>query len=261
MLKVKNGDLEKLSFLYKKYKLLLYNFFVKQTFDKEISNDLLQNLFYRIIKYRESYNESKKFYKMLSEENQKLNNNITNTKKGKLIKLFSPIIKVAAVILILITGVLIGMQLTKNNPSNNIAELEKLNSEVVALKKVVMISMLEGESASDRMQVVNYIDEQAEPDDELVNVLIKIMETDQNVNVRIEAVIALARFDENLIVRDALIKSLEIQTEPSIQIMLINILVEMEEKRAYEPLKQLMEKENTHEAVKSHAENSLKVLV
>ena len=62
MVKVKKGDLDKLSILFQKYKLLLYNFFVKHTLDKEISNDLVQKLFLRILKYKQTYDEKQKFY-------------------------------------------------------------------------------------------------------------------------------------------------------------------------------------------------------
>ena len=61
MQEIKNGDLEKLSILFQKYKVLLYNFFVKQTYNKEISNDFVQNVFYRIIRYRMSFDEKQKF--------------------------------------------------------------------------------------------------------------------------------------------------------------------------------------------------------
>ena len=61
-MEVKNGDLEKLSLLFEKYKTQLFNFFIKQTFDRDVSNDLLQNVFYKILKYRHSFNKDKKFY-------------------------------------------------------------------------------------------------------------------------------------------------------------------------------------------------------
>ena len=55
MLKVKNGDLAELTILFERYHIRLYNFFLKLTFDKEASQDLTQNLFYRIIRYRHTF--------------------------------------------------------------------------------------------------------------------------------------------------------------------------------------------------------------
>ena len=55
MLGVKEGDLSELTELFDRYHVKLYNFFLKLTYDKNASEDLTQNLFYRIIKYRQSY--------------------------------------------------------------------------------------------------------------------------------------------------------------------------------------------------------------
>lgn len=56
MLRVKDGYLSELTELFERYHVKLYNFFLKLTFDQAVSEDLTQNLFYRIIKYRQSYN-------------------------------------------------------------------------------------------------------------------------------------------------------------------------------------------------------------
>ena len=61
MAMVKKGDLEKASILFERYQAMLYNFFVKLSFDAELSKDLTQNVFYRLIKYRNSFNEGKAF--------------------------------------------------------------------------------------------------------------------------------------------------------------------------------------------------------
>lgn len=55
MLRVKDGYLSELTELFDRYNVRLYNFFLKLTFDKAVSEDLTQTLFYRIIKYRHSY--------------------------------------------------------------------------------------------------------------------------------------------------------------------------------------------------------------
>jgi len=57
MKNIKDGRLEELSVLFERYHLRIYNFFFRLTFNMEISQDLTQNLFYRIIKYRNSYKE------------------------------------------------------------------------------------------------------------------------------------------------------------------------------------------------------------
>jgi RNA polymerase sigma factor (sigma-70 family) len=55
MQNVKDGNLTEMSVLFERYHLRLYNFFFRLTLDMDVSQDLTQNLFYRMIKYRNSY--------------------------------------------------------------------------------------------------------------------------------------------------------------------------------------------------------------
>jgi RNA polymerase sigma-70 factor (ECF subfamily) len=52
MLKVKDGDIDKLGLLFERYKKPLYGFFYGMTRDSELCEDLVQNVFFRILKYR-----------------------------------------------------------------------------------------------------------------------------------------------------------------------------------------------------------------
>jgi len=55
MLLVKEGHLSELGALFDRYQVPLYNFFLRLTMDKAASEDLTQNLFYRVIRYRQSF--------------------------------------------------------------------------------------------------------------------------------------------------------------------------------------------------------------
>lgn len=52
MLKVKDGDLDRLGLLFERYKRPLYGFFYGMNKDAELCEDLVQNVFFRILKYR-----------------------------------------------------------------------------------------------------------------------------------------------------------------------------------------------------------------
>ena len=58
MHRVKDGHVSELSVLFGRYHVKLYNFFLKLTFDPAVSEDLTQNLFYRIIRYRHTFDAS-----------------------------------------------------------------------------------------------------------------------------------------------------------------------------------------------------------
>ncbi len=53
--KVKNGDLDKLGLLFERYKKPLFGFFYGINKDRELSEDLVQNVFVRVLKYRSLY--------------------------------------------------------------------------------------------------------------------------------------------------------------------------------------------------------------
>lgn len=55
MLHVKAGDLDKLGVLFERYKIPLHRYFYLQTRDNAVSEDLVQNVFMRIIRYRERF--------------------------------------------------------------------------------------------------------------------------------------------------------------------------------------------------------------
>ncbi len=62
MLCVKNEDLDKAAILYERYKKRLYNFFLyKNNSNKEKSEDCVHQVFYRMIKYLQSYKEDNNF--------------------------------------------------------------------------------------------------------------------------------------------------------------------------------------------------------
>jgi len=55
MADVQRGDLEKLAVLYGKYNRPLFAFFYKMTSDAQASEDLVQNVFCKILKYRDRF--------------------------------------------------------------------------------------------------------------------------------------------------------------------------------------------------------------
>ncbi len=61
MLQIKNGEIGKTAVLFDRYHTSIYNYFMKIHRNKMISQDLTQNVFEKIIKYRSSYTDHKNF--------------------------------------------------------------------------------------------------------------------------------------------------------------------------------------------------------
>ena len=61
MLRVRNDEVEALSDLFDRYHVSLYNFFVRLTGNPPASEDLVQDTFYRVLKYRRTYKPGTSF--------------------------------------------------------------------------------------------------------------------------------------------------------------------------------------------------------
>jgi RNA polymerase sigma factor (sigma-70 family) len=58
---VKNGNLQQASLLFERYHKKIFNFLARMAMDRELAEDLTQNVFLRIIKYRNSYKDGSRF--------------------------------------------------------------------------------------------------------------------------------------------------------------------------------------------------------
>lgn len=58
---VKDGDIGELSYLYRRYHLRLLGFIYKLSGNRELSEDLVQETFWRILRYRKSYKSGQTF--------------------------------------------------------------------------------------------------------------------------------------------------------------------------------------------------------
>ncbi len=61
MEKVKMGDIKLMSLLFERHHVAIYSYFLRMSKNQSLSQDLTQNVFERIIKYRTSYSSRSKF--------------------------------------------------------------------------------------------------------------------------------------------------------------------------------------------------------
>src|SRR5690606_30634415 len=113
------------------------------------------------------------------------------------------------------------------------------------------------QSASRRIQGVNVAMELTSADDEIVQALMHTMLTDRSTNVRLAALDALSRFQHDPGVRKGLITALTKQTDPMVQIRLIQLMVQMKEKEVVNDLQQIVDDSQTMKAVRDEAYNGI----
>lgn len=160
--------------------------------------------------------------------------------------------RIAASIALLAIGGVIGVLVMKNQ--QNAQELAALKSEMEMTRNLVMASLQNQSSASNRLSGVNTAMSMEVSDKKIITALVNTMNTDDNTNVRLAAVSALARFSDEMEVRKELLKALETQQDPLVLINLINLMVQLKEEKAIAPLKVIMEKTELLDAVKDEAQ-------
>ena len=203
------------------------------------------------------------FYQHLKESMDQLDTDGSDQKKKRISVNWSFTAgRIAAGIAILIAGAFIGFSVQKGfKPNVHAEQIDKLQMEIGAMKEVLMFTLLDEESPSQRIKAVKYTEDIPNPDSNIIHVLINTLNNDKNVNVRVAAAYSLATFSKDIAVRDSLISSLENQTDPIIQVILMNILVENKETRAIETMRGLVSNEKTIVEVKDIAEKSISVLL
>lgn len=133
--------------------------------------------------------------------------------------------------------------------------------EVLQYKEATLVSLLGNESASKRIQGVQLLKEFEQPDEDIVAALGEKMLGDQNANVRLSAMEALSRFSYSDQVKAFFIRALETEDQPNIQVALIEILGQLQEKKAIAPMKKLLEKEDIQPFIKEEINNAIPKII
>ncbi len=164
----------------------------------------------------------------------------------------------AAGLIILILGITIGLLIPDRTGSEDILSIKE---DIEQMKDLVLLSGLKHDSPSERIQAVKTSYDFTQADPRILQALIHTMNFDKNINVRLAAAQALFRFGNISDVRTAFIESLTIQDNPNMQITLIDMLVDLNEKSAIEEFQRLLQKDETFDIVRRKAESGIVALL
>ncbi len=140
-------------------------------------------------------------------------------------------------------------------------QVNSMISEMQDMQKVMMLTLIQQPSPSDRLKAISISNQISSADDKIIDALLHTLNNDPNVNVRLMAVEALYNFADNPKVRIGLIKSISQQESPIVQVTLADVMVLLQEKGSVEELKKLLEKNNLNESVESKLRNSIESLI
>ncbi len=161
---------------------------------------------------------------------------------------------------LMVAGMLGGHYLLGSRAPEANPEMAQLRNQVENLRQLVALSMLKEQSPSARLRGVTYSNQIAQPDRQVEQALLQAVNHDSNVNVRLSAVDALAKFANSAEVRRAIADSLPVQDSPLVQVALIDLLVQLQAKEAVPVLRKLSLDSGAEEDVRQRAASGLQKL-
>jgi HEAT repeat protein len=142
-------------------------------------------------------------------------------------------------------------------PASDDRSILALRQEVAAMREVVTMSLLQQQSAAERLEGVALTSRLERPGAEIVSALLETLMHDPNVNVRLASIDALQRFADQDIVRRGALDTLPRQTSPLVQVALIDFVLETNGLESAAILRRLSEDATLAEPVRRRAAQGL----
>jgi len=118
-----------------------------------------------------------------------------------------PAVQFAVALVCLLVGYVIGFRIDGAGSGSN-RDVAQLRSEVVNMQRLVMLSLMKTESASERIRGANWSERITKPDPEVFSALFEALNYDPVVNVRLAALDGLSKYYDETEVKKGIISSL-----------------------------------------------------
>jgi hypothetical protein len=168
---------------------------------------------------------------------------------------WQPWVQFAGAAAVLVLGVGLGRFIAAPQANPDIALLRE---ELRDTRQMVTLSLLQQQSASERLKGVTTSGQLEQPSTEVVTALVDTLRRDPNVNVRLASVDALRRFSGREVVRKSVIEALPQQESPLVQIAMVDFILEAAGPETRSVLQKLAEDMMLNQAVRARAERGLK---
>jgi anti-sigma-K factor RskA len=174
----------------------------------------------------------------------------------------SPMGAVAWSAALLVIGIFAGSYFgNKTTHSNaNQDEIAAMHTELANMKQMVVLSMLQQQSASERLQAVSYSRREDQLDPQVMSALVHTLRYDGSVDVRLAALDALSRHGAQPQVHKGVVDALQEQQSPLVQVALIDLMLEWRDPDAAQRLRNFVQTPNLNPTVKQRADWALSKL-
>jgi hypothetical protein len=161
----------------------------------------------------------------------------------------------ACLVIGLVAG--LGVDMLRSHGSGEIAQLRE---EVANTKQMVALSLMQQNSATERLRGVDYTQRMPAMDSDVVSALVRAVNGDESVNVRLAAIDALVKVSGNANVRRSLVSSLATQDSPLVQAALIDYVTDVRDRNAVPLLRELTARQDVDPLVKQRADMAVQRL-
>jgi hypothetical protein len=162
---------------------------------------------------------------------------------------------------LLVMGVGVGYAIRPAKQEAQQPDVAQLRGEVSDMRQMVALSLMQQQSAGERLRGVSWAYRVESSDTEVLSALLSTVNNDSSVNVRLSAVEALHRFGSSPVTRMAIVQSIPKQTSPLVQIALIELLVDLKVADATPELKKMASDQTVDASVRERANWALGKLV
>ena len=164
----------------------------------------------------------------------------------------SPLGAVAWSVALLAVGAFVGLQVNRSNSHSQ--DLAAMQSELTSMKQLVVLSMLQQQSASERLQGVTWSRRDEQLDPQVLSALLHTLRYDGSVDVRLAALDALSHHGRQPQVHKGVVDALQEQQSPLVQVALIDLLLEWRDPDAAQRLHKLQQVPDLNPTVRQRAE-------
>jgi len=170
-----------------------------------------------------------------------------------------PRFKLAYGFVLLAVGLGLGLMVSRSG-NQQLAynkQVDSLSGQMAEMKQMMMLSLLQNPSASQRMRAVSYTDGMDNVNKKVIDALLTTLNEDPNINVRLMTLDALVKLADAPAVREGLVQSITQQDSPLMQSAIADVMVKLQEKKSVKSLQELLQKKDLNEMVKYKIEQSI----
>jgi Putative zinc-finger len=165
-----------------------------------------------------------------------------------------PVAGVVWACVFLLCGFLIGRNFERGPDPASKAQLDDLRTELAGTRQMVALSLLQQQSASQRLEGVSWSTRLQQPDPKVMDALFHTLRFDSSVDVRLASLDALSHYAGRPEVRRELVNALQEKQSPLVQIGLIDLLVDLHDQNAVPQLKRFQQDSKIDPNVRKHVD-------